>query len=80
MVWAFRAKKRGEVTHKDECARSGGQRRSERNVEELCGERHEGYGYEGGNGAGEIILGVRPVLTRMIDIPCVFGVTDVKRI
>ena len=27
---------------------------------------------------GGILLGVRPVLARMPDIPCVFGVTDVK--
>ena len=29
---------------------------------------------------GGILLGVQPVLARMPDIPCVFGVTDVKRI
>ena len=39
---------------------------------------------KGGNGAGTVVLGgillgVRPVLAWMPDIPCVFGVTDVKR-
>ena len=29
---------------------------SEENVEELCQERHEGYGYKGGNGAGSLCL------------------------
>jgi hypothetical protein len=29
---------------------------SEENVEELCQERHGGYGYKGGNGAGPLCL------------------------
>ena len=61
---------------KNECDWSGGQRCSEENVEKLCQEGHEGYGYKGGNGTltvvlGEILLGVRPVLARMPEIPCV---------
>ena len=92
MVWACWAEGRerlSEEIHKDECDRSGRQRCSEENVEELRQERHGGYGYEGGNGAGRrtvvlggILLGVRPVLVRMPDIPvpCVFGVTDVKHV
>ena len=74
-------KEKGEGMHKDECDWSGGQKCSEENVE-LCGEEHQGYGYKGGNGPrtvlGGILLGVRPVLAWMPDIPCVFGVTDVK--
>ena len=49
-------KRLGEEMHKDECDRSGGQRCSEENVEELCGEGHEGYGYKGGNGVGPLCL------------------------
>ena len=62
MVWACRAERRerlGEVMHKDECDgcdQSGRQRCSEENVEELCQERHERYGYKGGNGAGPLCL------------------------
>ena len=46
-------------------------------MEKLCQEGHEGYGYKGGNGTGPlcldtILLGVRPVLARMPEIPCVF--------
>ena len=49
------------------------------NVEKLCQEGHEGYGYKGGNGTGplcigEILLGVRPVLARMPEhTVCVLG-------
>ena len=35
---------------------SGGQRCSEENVEKLCQEGHEGYGYKGGNGTGPLCL------------------------
>ena len=42
--------------HKDECDQSGGQRCSEENVEELCEEGHEGYGYKGENGAGPLCV------------------------
>ena len=40
-------KRRVKDMHKDECDRSGGQKCSEENVEELCQEEHEGYGYKG---------------------------------
>ena len=33
-----------------------GQRCSEENMEELCQERHEGYGYKGGNNTGPLCL------------------------
>ena len=42
--------------HKNECDWSGGQRCSEENVEKLCQEGHEGYGYKGGNGTGPLCL------------------------
>ena len=47
------------------------------NVEKLCQEGHEGYGYKGGNGTGPLCLekyywGSDPVLARMPEIPCVF--------
>ena len=57
MAWACGAKGRerlGEEMHKDECDRSGGQRYSHENVEELCQEGHEGCEYKGGNGAGPL--------------------------
>ena len=70
----------GEEMHKNECDWSGGQRCSEENVEKLCQEGHEGYGYKGGNGtgtvkcSGEILLGVRHVLARMPgNTVCVLG-------
>ena len=61
MVWACWAEEReqlGEEINKDECDWSGGQRCSEENVEELCGEGHEGYGYgyKGGNDARLLCL------------------------
>ena len=46
----------GEEMHKDKCDRNGGQRSSKVNMEELCREGHEGYGYKGGNGAGPLCL------------------------
>ena len=67
----------GEEMHKNECDWSGGQRCSEDYVEKLCQEGHEGYGYIRRKWhrtvvLGEILLGVRPVLARMPEIPCVF--------
>ena len=66
----------GEEMHKNECDWSGGQRCSEENVEKLCQEGHEGYGYKEEMAQtvvlGEILLGVRPVLARDAEIPCVF--------
>ena len=35
-----------------QCDWIGGQRCFEENVEKLCQEGHEGYGYKGGNGTG----------------------------
>ena len=46
----------GEEMHKNECDWCGRQRHSKENVEELCQEGHEGYGYKGRNGA-ELLLG-----------------------
>ena len=81
MVWACRAKKEGKKrTRMNVLVVGRGVPREmwrsfvERDMKAM------GHGHKEGNGAGEIILWVRPVLTRMIDIPCVFGVTDVKRI
>ena len=53
---------------------------------ELCQERHEVHGYKEGTGTGPLcleeyyVLGIRPVLVRVLDIvvSCVFGVTDVN--
>ena len=42
--------------HKNECDRCGGQRCSEENMEELCQEGHEGYGYKRENSAGPLFL------------------------
>ena len=59
MAWACWAEGRewlGEQMHKNEFDRCGGQMCSEENMEELCQERHEGYGYKGGNSAGPLCL------------------------
>ena len=68
----------GEEMHKNECDWSGGQRCSEENVEKLCLKRDMkamGIKEEMAQDRyvlGEILLGVRPVLARMREIPCVF--------
>ena len=61
-------------------------------MEELCLEGHEAMkamGIKEGMARrewrrtvvlGGILLGVRPMLAWMPDIPCVFGILDVKRI
>ena len=48
MVWFGHVERKEEndwvkTMHKDECDRTGGQRCSKENVEDLCGEGHEGY-------------------------------------
>ena len=46
----------GPASEKISVRLSGGQRCSEENVEKLCQEGHEGYGYKGGNGTGPLCL------------------------
>ena len=59
---------------KDECDQNGGQRCSEKNVEELCGEGHEGYGYQRENGEGPFawrnITGGPTRTSANANIPC----------
>ena len=47
---------------------------------ELCREGHVGYGFKGGNGTGPLCLDLYYWGFRLPDIPCMFGVMDVKRI
>ena len=42
--------------HKNECDQCGGQECCDENMEELCQEGHEGYGYKVGNSAGPLCL------------------------